>query len=452
LNELKISSSSSTISLPQQSQTRTTRRTNSNSNHPLLVETIYIYSNNDDDDEDTVSPPPPHPSLSPEIDHYGNIEYKLKLCPSSTTPITTSLSSRRLDKLTTQLKWRLVQGGGFAIYELGVLDQGELIGLNKQEMESSLKILGEMLRNLLPLPLPSTGSTGGGLVRVNRCIKLCNYGEGGDVQEEEEEECPFQVVMNIDHHQETEEKVDPPPTNLVMMNTTTIVEDKVELTSRNTIKGPTPFPSFRTSCQQSELKRSKRDASRRNNHQQQSIIPQTCLPLPSPRPRVSKPPRSSNKRKQHEKAEEEEEEQNDGKTTMIPISRGRRKGGGQGQSHGQGQGQGGSKPCLKLKPGEIRWVVEAIVEKRPTSSRSTTEEGEGGEANPNFHNTMSEEDQLSSPSSSPTSVSSRRSLEDDDDDVGGEGVEEEEGWNFLSFDLKDLTRSVKEKAAALSPQ
>lgn len=159
MNELKISSSSSTISLPQRSQTRTTRRTNSNSNHPLLVETIHIYSNNDDDDN-TVSPPPPHPSLSPEIDHYGNIEYKLKLCPSSTTPITT-LSSRRLDKLTTQLKWRLVQGGGFAIYELGVLDQGELIGLNKQEMESSLKILGEMLRNLLPLPLPSTGSTGG---------------------------------------------------------------------------------------------------------------------------------------------------------------------------------------------------------------------------------------------------------------------------------------------------
>lgn len=52
--------------------------------------------------------------LPPEP-QYGNIEYKLKL---------TNPSKQRLDHLITQLKWRLNEGNGEAIYEIGVTDSG----------------------------------------------------------------------------------------------------------------------------------------------------------------------------------------------------------------------------------------------------------------------------------------------------------------------------------------
>lgn len=60
-------------------------------------------------------------SLDKVIDHlppepqFGNIEYKLKLI---------SPSKQRLDHLVTQLKWRLNEGAGEAIYEIGVTDSG----------------------------------------------------------------------------------------------------------------------------------------------------------------------------------------------------------------------------------------------------------------------------------------------------------------------------------------
>jgi hypothetical protein len=46
--------------------------------------------------------------------------------------------------LVTQLKWRLLEGGGQAYYELGVADSGELVGLKRKEMEMSLGTLEEM--------------------------------------------------------------------------------------------------------------------------------------------------------------------------------------------------------------------------------------------------------------------------------------------------------------------
>ena len=53
--------------------------------------------------------------LPPEP-QFGNIEYKLKLI---------SPSKQRLDHLVTQLKWRLNEGNGEAIYEIGVTDSGK---------------------------------------------------------------------------------------------------------------------------------------------------------------------------------------------------------------------------------------------------------------------------------------------------------------------------------------
>jgi hypothetical protein len=55
-----------------------------------------IYENNED-------------QLPPEPEH-GNIEYKLKLI---------NPSSQRFEHLVTQMKWRLQEGHGEAIYQIG---------------------------------------------------------------------------------------------------------------------------------------------------------------------------------------------------------------------------------------------------------------------------------------------------------------------------------------------
>lgn len=90
----------------------------------------------------SVPPKPTHneilkrgiPQLVPENEE-GNVEYKLHLL---------SPSPSRFTRLVTQLKWRLLEGGGQAYYELGVADSGVLIGLGRREMEETLGTLEEM--------------------------------------------------------------------------------------------------------------------------------------------------------------------------------------------------------------------------------------------------------------------------------------------------------------------
>ena len=65
----------------------------------------------------------------------GNVEYKLKL---------TNVTAVRFARLVTQLKWRLLEGGGQAYYELGVADSGALIGLPRADLEESLETLEMM--------------------------------------------------------------------------------------------------------------------------------------------------------------------------------------------------------------------------------------------------------------------------------------------------------------------
>ena len=81
------------------------------------------------------SPPSAFGPIAPEIDQKGNLEYKLKILPPS---------RERFDRLVTQLKWRLLEGGGLAVYEIGVLDDGTLIGLDADSMKDSLKLLSLM--------------------------------------------------------------------------------------------------------------------------------------------------------------------------------------------------------------------------------------------------------------------------------------------------------------------
>ncbi|KAG5311250.1 GTPB2 protein, partial [Acromyrmex charruanus] len=86
-------------------------------------------SSADEDQEDRLPPEP----------EQGNIEYKLKLI---------NPSSQRFEHLVTQMKWRLKEGHGEAIYQIGVEDNGKLAGLTKDEMKASLKTLKDMASRL----------------------------------------------------------------------------------------------------------------------------------------------------------------------------------------------------------------------------------------------------------------------------------------------------------------
>jgi len=53
-------------------------------------------------------------------------------------------SSSRFEHLVTQMKWRLREGRGEAIYEIGVADNGLLLGLSRKDLDSSLDTLIRM--------------------------------------------------------------------------------------------------------------------------------------------------------------------------------------------------------------------------------------------------------------------------------------------------------------------
>ncbi|CAL8088662.1 unnamed protein product [Calicophoron daubneyi] len=76
--------------------------------------------------------------LPPEVE-MGNIEYKRKLVDP--TP-------NRFEHLVTQMKWRLNEGDGEAIYRLGVDDDGNISGLSPNELTPSLRTLTRMAHRL----------------------------------------------------------------------------------------------------------------------------------------------------------------------------------------------------------------------------------------------------------------------------------------------------------------
>ena len=53
-------------------------------------------------------------------------------------------SESRFEHLVTQMKWRLQEGQGEAIYEIGVEDTGLLTGLSHSELECSIGTLERM--------------------------------------------------------------------------------------------------------------------------------------------------------------------------------------------------------------------------------------------------------------------------------------------------------------------
>ena len=72
----------------------------------------------------------------------GNVEYKLKLL---------SPTASRFEHLVTQMKWRLREGQGEAIYEIGVSDSGFMTGLSDEDMDDSICTLKKMADKLATL-------------------------------------------------------------------------------------------------------------------------------------------------------------------------------------------------------------------------------------------------------------------------------------------------------------
>jgi Fe-S cluster assembly scaffold protein SufB len=79
------------------------------------------------------------PDFMPPEPQEGNTEYKLKLV---------NPTADRIVHLTTQMKWRLAEGDGEAVYEIGVADDGSMTGVSQQDMESSLQTLRTIAGNL----------------------------------------------------------------------------------------------------------------------------------------------------------------------------------------------------------------------------------------------------------------------------------------------------------------
>lgn len=69
----------------------------------------------------------------------GNIEYKWKLV---------NISSERFKHLVSQMNYRLSEGQGEAVYEIGVNDDGVALGLDEKEYKESLETLNKMANEL----------------------------------------------------------------------------------------------------------------------------------------------------------------------------------------------------------------------------------------------------------------------------------------------------------------
>ncbi len=75
----------------------------------------------------------------PRENEDGCIEYKLKLL---------DISNDKIIKYATQMKWRLEEGNGLAIYFIGLLDNGKEIGILNDEIKETIKKLKLIVKNI----------------------------------------------------------------------------------------------------------------------------------------------------------------------------------------------------------------------------------------------------------------------------------------------------------------
>lgn len=75
-----------------------------------------------------------HPNLEKESDE-GNIEYKIHIL---------SLDPIKINRLATQMKWRISEGKGHCYYYIGFTDEGIARGISKICMEKSINNLNKV--------------------------------------------------------------------------------------------------------------------------------------------------------------------------------------------------------------------------------------------------------------------------------------------------------------------
>jgi GTPase len=70
--------------------------------------------------------------LDPEVEE-GNLEYKLKLLDNS---------DQKIEKIASQMRWRCCcEGGGEAIYTIGIEDDGTIVGITDRDYDKTINIL-----------------------------------------------------------------------------------------------------------------------------------------------------------------------------------------------------------------------------------------------------------------------------------------------------------------------
>ena len=74
----------------------------------------------------------------PELEE-GNREYKLKLCDPT---------QERNERLASQMKYRLYEGEGKALYIIGVQDDGDPIGISEKELHLSIKNIEKVVKTI----------------------------------------------------------------------------------------------------------------------------------------------------------------------------------------------------------------------------------------------------------------------------------------------------------------
>ncbi|KAL8278336.1 hypothetical protein RQP46_009228 [Phenoliferia psychrophenolica] len=316
-----------------------------------------VLSLDDDDDDDFLglSHSPVLGALDPEVDKSGHIEYKLKL--PNPTPL-------RLAKLTTQLKWRIVEGGGTALYELGVLDDGTLVGLPRAEMQESLATLGKMLRGL-----------GGGQVRVGRVVRLGSSPPSSDDPDDDPD--PRTLFASFDVEPEEPDLDYDPGEPLPLLGTippslpvppppppppvAVVAAANLSPTQPIAIPPRHPYPE-RTPAERAALKRNKRDL-RRVRRESDGGAPTLLIPRLH-QPRVHKTPVHNHLPHPPPGTHPKPLKMAPGPNNSKKLS----------QSAPAAGGGGGCRKPKMAEEGETRFVVEAIVVKEGPKEE---EAGEG---------------------------------------------------------------------------
>ena len=72
-------------------------------------------------------------------EYYGNIEYKVKF---------ENMNDSKIKKYATQMKFRIIEGNGYAIYLIGVSDDGYIKGVSNTEIDKILDTMNKICNEI----------------------------------------------------------------------------------------------------------------------------------------------------------------------------------------------------------------------------------------------------------------------------------------------------------------